>query len=42
MQDSRLHFGDFRLNQAESFFNDCLVAKGLRGISIRSVGGNRK
>ena len=35
------HFGDRRLDQAGSFLHDRLVKLGPRGISVRSVGGNR-
>ena len=41
MQSSRSYFGDFRLDQAADFLHERLVAIGPRGISIRSVGGNR-
>ena len=41
LQNSSSHFGDFRLDRAADVFHERLVAGGPRGISIRSVGGNR-
>ena len=41
MENSRSHFGDCRLDQAERFLHSRLVEVGSRGISVRSVGGNR-
>ncbi len=41
MQNSSSHFGDCRLDQAERFLHGRLVEVGPRGISVRSVGGNR-
>ncbi len=35
------HFGDKRLDTAGSFIHDRLVKVGPRGISVRSLGGNR-
>ena len=32
------HFGDYRLDRAESFLHDRLVQVGPRGISVRGVG----
>ena len=41
LQNSSSHFGDFRLDRAADVLHERLVAGGPRGISIRSVGGNR-
>ncbi len=35
------HFGDYCLDQTESFIHTRLVEVGPHGISVRSVGGNR-
>ena len=41
MENTRSHFEDCRLDQAERFLHSRVVEVGSRGISVRSVGGNR-
>ena len=41
MDSGASHFGDRRVDEAGRFLHDRLVRRGPRGISVRSVGGNR-